>query len=333
MTHYLLEASDALFQNPSILLLLSLAHAHIFLNKVLLHGPSLVRLAAVIPTIYIFSVIPWSFPSALIRGLLSYFITWIASFKLLAFCFRRTTGGPRVIPTSTASSFLDFATIAIFPFKPNEAVKDNAARSIFWDVAPLAWLVTLLNLYILIIQRSQTTSNYHFSILLFYLAAVFSWQILVRFMTRYEVVPVFDKPYLATSLREFWGKRWNKYSSFMLRLTVYDPARTLLNRCVGITSARLTATLVTLAVSGVMHELMAYYITCGKKPTWEASWYFVLQGVSMWCESLLKYVWLRVLRWRPIRPITSMLLVDGFVVASFYLFIFKPISKSGQNQC
>ncbi|CAM8878257.1 unnamed protein product [Rhodiola kirilowii] len=325
------QLEAAIFHNPTILLLLSLAHSYIFLTKIFLHNSAFVRLISIIPAFYIFLVIPWSFSSALIRSLLSYFIIWITSFKLLAYCFRT---GPQV---PCATSFLDFATVAIFPVKANDRVPHKngttTSRALvkkIQDAAPLAWLIIVLNLYIFVVEKGQISNRL---ILLFYSTVIVSWLVLTRFMTRYEVVPIFDKPYLSTSLQQFWGKKWNKYSSLMLRLNVYDPARYLLNPLIGTAPARLTATLTTLAVSGMMHEVMLYYITCGKKPTWEASWYFLLQGISMGCESLLKYLWLQVLGKCPIRPVWSILMVDGFVAGSFYVFIIKPVTVSGQNHC
>ncbi|KAG5573511.1 hypothetical protein H5410_063277 [Solanum commersonii] len=44
-----------------------------------------------------------------------------------------------------------------------------------------------------------------------------------KISNKYEVEEIFKQPYLATSFRDFWGKRWNRYSSKMLRLTIYDP--------------------------------------------------------------------------------------------------------------
>ena len=35
--------------------------------------------------------------------------------------------------------------------------------------------------------------------------------------------PHFDSPYLATSLRDFWGRRWNLTAANTLRFLVYEP--------------------------------------------------------------------------------------------------------------
>jgi hypothetical protein len=38
-----------------------------------------------------------------------------------------------------------------------------------------------------------------------------------------DVVPPFDKPWLSTSLADFWGRRWNNTVSLTLRSLIYDP--------------------------------------------------------------------------------------------------------------
>ena len=35
--------------------------------------------------------------------------------------------------------------------------------------------------------------------------------------------PHFDLPFLSTSLREFWGRRWNLYAGGLLKQSVFEP--------------------------------------------------------------------------------------------------------------
>ena len=46
-------------------------------------------------------------------------------------------------------------------------------------------------------------------------------QLSESFMGRLQ--PHFDSPYLATSLRDFWGRRWNLTAANTLRFLVYEP--------------------------------------------------------------------------------------------------------------
>lgn len=38
-----------------------------------------------------------------------------------------------------------------------------------------------------------------------------------------RIAPQFDKPFLADSLANFWGRRWNLPVGMCLRQTIYDP--------------------------------------------------------------------------------------------------------------
>uniref|UniRef100_M8BQ97 Wax synthase domain-containing protein n=1 Tax=Aegilops tauschii TaxID=37682 RepID=M8BQ97_AEGTA len=98
-----------------------------------------------------------------------------------------------------------------------------------------------------------------------------------------ELEPTFDRPYLATSLRDFWGRRWNVSVPAVLRPCVYSPMRALIG---GGRGGAAMAVLATFLVSGLMHEWMFYYITL-QPPTGEATTYFVLQGACTVVESWL----------------------------------------------
>lgn len=55
-----------------------------------------------------------------------------------------------------------------------------------------------------------------------------------------ELEPSFDKPFLAHSLADFWGKRWNLLVSNLLRVSVYDPVLRLLLWSEGLGSSNST---------------------------------------------------------------------------------------------
>lgn len=85
---------------------------------------------------------------------------------------------------------------------------------------------------------------------------------------RFDCRPVFRAPILATSLGEFWGKRWNVGFTEMLQEAVYRP---LLR-----TSGRTQARLASFAVSGLLHEIAISLPVGGGYGLPTA--YFVLQG-------------------------------------------------------
>ncbi|KAJ3692465.1 hypothetical protein LUZ60_012815 [Juncus effusus] len=77
--------------------------------------------------------------------------------------------------------------------------------------------------------------------------------ILAGLLLGMELEPQFNKPYFATSLRDFWGRRWNLMVSAILRPPIYNPIKSYYGRG--------TAVIITFAVSGIMHEILFYYLT------------------------------------------------------------------------
>ena len=74
----------------------------------------------------------------------------------------------------------------------------------------------------------------------------------------------------------------NKYSN-----TIYKPIRSFSNNVLGSKWAPLPTMLASFLVSGLMHELLFYYVRRAS-PTWEITWYFVLHGASVVVEFGLK---------------------------------------------
>ncbi|XP_016506397.2 acyl-CoA--sterol O-acyltransferase 1-like [Nicotiana tabacum] len=102
-----------------------------------------------------------------------------------------------------------------------------------------------------------------------------------------ELEPQFNEPYLSTSLQDFWGRRWNLIVTCILRPTVYNPTLSLSTNILGRKWAPLPAVMGTFVVSGLMHELIFYYL--GRvKPTWEITWFFLLHGVCLNIEICIK---------------------------------------------
>ncbi|CAA3010826.1 Long-chain-alcohol O-fatty-acyltransferase [Olea europaea subsp. europaea] len=76
----------------------------------------------------------------------------------------------------------------------------------------------------------------------------------VRAILGLDLEPQFNEPYLATSLQDFWGRRWNLMVTSILRPTVYHPVRRISTRILGSRWAKPLAILTTFLVSGLMHE-------------------------------------------------------------------------------
>lgn len=128
--------------------------------------------------------------------------------------------------------------------------------------------------------------------------------------------PQFDKPYLSASLQDFWGRRWNLMASAVLRPAVYIPVRARLGVPAGV--------LATFLVSGLMHEVIAYYLTF-RLPTGQLTAFFVLHGASVCAERWCARRWPKA---RPPRVVATPLVVL-FVVGTALRLFFPPIFGGG----
>lgn len=130
--------------------------------------------------------------------------------------------------------------------------------------------------------------------------------------------PQFNEPYLATSLQDFWGRRWNLMVSDILRMSVYDPIRRVASPLVGKRWALMGGMLASFTVSGLMHEVIYFYFT-RVRPTWEVTWFFVLHGVSTSVEVVVKQAIMK--RFRLHRLISGLLSIGFIGVTAWWLFL------------
>jgi hypothetical protein len=98
------------------------------------------------------------------------------------------------------------------------------------------------------------------------------WGLVFRWLG-FPVDKVFANPAAATSLRDFWGRRWNRIMSGLLRDLVFLP----LSRWVGVAGAALVVFL----YSGVVHEFVS---VLGRGGYGGPTLYFAIQGVAFLCE-------------------------------------------------
>ncbi|KAH0745047.1 hypothetical protein KY285_006704 [Solanum tuberosum] len=111
----------------------------------------------------------------------------------------------------------------------------------------------------------------------------------VRRVSRVELEPPFNEPYLASSLQDFWGKRWNLMVTNILRPTIYDPIHSMVAHRISRKWAPLPAVIATFFVSGVMHELIFYY-NGRLKPNGEVMMFFLIHGVALSLEIVIKKI-------------------------------------------
>ncbi|KAL3740863.1 hypothetical protein ACJRO7_022052 [Eucalyptus globulus] len=288
-------------------------------------GPK--RLFFFLPVILLFLLLPLRLTTLSLAGLTSFSIAWLSNFKLLLLAYGK---GPLVPPpTSSPLSLQLFVTTASLPIKISPSAesptsKNGGGRGLKSPanyVAKCLLLVSLFPLY----QRSDYVHekvmmlaySVHVYIVLEVALAVIG--VAAARLIGMAVEPQFDEPYLATSLQDFWGRRWNLMATSILWPSVYEPIRLASGRLVGRQWAALPAVLITFAVSALMHELIFYYIG-RKEPTWVVTWFFLLHGVAVAAEVAAKKA-LHGMRWRLPAEVSRVLTVGFVVVTGFWLFL------------
>ncbi|CAL1411736.1 unnamed protein product [Linum trigynum] len=248
-------------------------------------GPK--RLVSILPVVALFLYLPLNLSSVHLAGLTSFFIAWLANFKLLLFSFGR---GPLCNPPP--SSLPLFVAVSCLPIKiqiqqpPPTAASSSRALNYTLKALCLAVLIRVYD-YRDRIHPKLLLILYVFHIYFMLEIILAASAASARALLGLELEPQFNEPYLSTSLQDFWGRRWNLTVTRILRPSVYDPTRDLFTRFVGPKSAPLPAVFATFVVSALMHELMFYYMGRAR-PTWETTCFFLLHGAAVTSEIAVK---------------------------------------------
>ncbi|KAL2475720.1 Acyl-CoA--sterol O-acyltransferase 1 [Abeliophyllum distichum] len=312
-----------------ITVLASLAYCHT-VDKIFPKGYT--RCLAILPVICLFFYLPLNLTSIHLGGTTSFFIAWLASFKLILFAFCK---GPLYSnPPIPLSRFIPLACLPIRFSAGTEGFSSQETKKKS-QKSPTNYVTKIILLVILIRVYDYKNYIHHYIILFCYCLHIYFMlemilamvATLARVLTRVELEPQFDEPYLATSLQDFWGRRWNLMVSNILRPTVYDPVLSISKRVMARKWAVLPAVLATFLVSGLMHELVFYNI--GRlKPTGEVMCFFLLHGVSLAMEIGIK----KVLKGRFTLPwiVSGPLTLAYVMTTSFWLF-FPPFLRGNAD--
>jgi hypothetical protein len=206
------------------------------------------RLLASIPVLLVYAYLPLIFNRQThLIGVGAYFciFTWVGSFKLLLFCWNQ---GPGCEPWVFAS-FPRFAIVMSFPahIKRKGRVVKKIPESSSWFVhitESETWSMLLVRSGVKVIllgyllnyvfpMRDSIPKNvmlglYCIQLYLFVTILLETLGAIANSVFGVELEPHFDNPLMATSLEEFWARRWNLLVSNMLRETVYNPVYWLL---------------------------------------------------------------------------------------------------------
>lgn len=279
--------------------------------------PGNLRLVALLPVLCLLPCLPWSFSSINLRGVSAFFFAWLAFFKVLLLAFG-------LGPLSSSLPLLPFLFTSSFPVKIQAKPKPKPPVSS--SLSTLRLLITAVKVLLLavVIHIYRYSNRMHSYLLLaiycchIYLILDLCLASIAKVATGLlglELEPQFNNPFGASSLQDFWGRRWNLMVSAILRPSVYDPVRARWGLDAGV--------LATFLVSGLMHELMFYYLTLAL-PTGEVAAFFVLQGLFTVAErKARKAGW-----WRP-HPIVAAPLALGLIVGTGYWLFFPPLMRDG----
>ncbi|THG07869.1 hypothetical protein TEA_007767 [Camellia sinensis var. sinensis] len=207
------------------------------------------RLLFLIPILSLFILLPFNLHSLHLGGPTTFYLVWLANFKLLLFSFDM---GP--LPDS--KSLLNFISNALLPIQikhdpfpkspPNPKTNPNPPPHLSSNRARKVQRSALLAIKVLLLAMVIRLYDYrqhlHPNVILVlycchvYLAAELILAMsafLARAILGLELEPQFNEPYLATSLQDFWGRRWNLMVTSILRPTVYVPIRSISTRILG----------------------------------------------------------------------------------------------------
>ncbi|PSS04673.1 Acyl-CoA--sterol O-acyltransferase [Actinidia chinensis var. chinensis] len=261
------------------------------------------RLFSLLPIIFLFLSLPLKLTTIHLGSTTAFFIAWLANFKLLLFAFGK---GPLSSSNSpiTLRHFILFACLPIKlqqppatppnPKKPQETKfqkypsHQNHKPPLYYSIK-IPVFALLLNVYKYkeLIHPRVILVFYCLHIYLMLELLLVIAAALARAVARLELERPFNEPYLSTSLQNFWGRRWNLIVSGILRPIVYHPVRSICSPLIGKKWAVVPAVLATFFVSGVMHELIFYH--AGRlRPTWEVTCFFLIHGVCVATEIVIK---------------------------------------------
>ncbi|KAJ4975389.1 hypothetical protein NE237_000495 [Protea cynaroides] len=293
------------------------------------------RFLFLVPVLCLFLFLPLNLSSPFLVGITAFFITFLCIFKLLLFAFDQ---GPLSL-TNPTMSFLCFIFLASLPITiKQDRINKQSKSPNLKPKSPLNYAIKAA-LFALVIRVYDYRHDYIHPKLVHIVHCVNVYLILellfamvaylAKALVGLELEDQFNEPYLSTSLQDFWSRRWNISGASILRSTVYEPTQRIIaatvlgRRWVGLSS--LTAVLATFLVSGLMHELIYFYL--GRtQPTWEITWYHVLHGFCLAAEVAVKKVLAG--RWQLHRVLSGPLTI-GFVLVTTYWLFFPQLLRFG----
>lgn len=295
--------------------LISISYCYYISSKL---SKGVLRLLPLLPIFITFLLLPLLLSSVHFCVISAFFLTWLGNFKLLLFAFDQEPLSP--LP----SNLTRFFCFACFPIKTNQNPNSNRIYK-----KPMSKWVLAIKLMIFSILLHVYSNNYDSGLSRFAFLALFIIHVyleselilvfvraLLSMLLGCDFEPVFNEPYLATSLQDFWSRRWNLMVPAVLRPAVHIPVQQFIAPLLGLHRAFYAGMLATFLVSGLMHELIYFYMI-RIPPTWEVTCFFLLHGVVTCAEIAMKRMrWLRP----PHRALSGLMVAAFVLVTAGWLF-------------
>ncbi|KAF8095263.1 hypothetical protein N665_0338s0018 [Sinapis alba] len=281
--------------------------------------PGVFRLLSVLPLCALFSVFPLFMSSAHGTFITSSFLTLHANFKLILFAFDT---GPLFPLPSNLSHFLCFTCFPIHP-KQNHKSQYHFPKVLYAVKVVIFGVVLHIYNYRHYLPSTMLLGLYPVHQYLSQDVLLTLLNVVVTATFGCKLEPQFNEPYLATSLQDFWSRRWNLTVSSILRWIVYDPVRRL---CKHSNWSVIIGVLATFFVSGLSHELLFFHVN-REAPTGQVTWFFVFHGVCLVAEGAVKKM-ARARGW-VVKPVVSRLLTVGFMIVTSGWLFFPLFKQSG----
>ncbi|XP_074307441.1 acyl-CoA--sterol O-acyltransferase 1-like [Silene latifolia] len=327
----------------------SLSYCYI-IGKIIPKG--FARLIALLPVISLFLALPLNLTSLHLCGFTSFFISWLANFKLLLFAF-----GKPPLSFDPPLTFIYFLLVSCLPIKidtsnpdqknlqksqngkdphheiTNKSYPSSQKPKSQTKISP--WNYIIKGILLAVMLKIYDYSNQipekllcviygfhiYFALELILACVAKSAKVFLGF----DLEPQFNEPLLSTSLQDFWGRRWNIMVTSILRPTVYLPTLSLASKFVGREMGQLVGVIAAFGVSAIYHELIFYYL--GRlTPTFQVTWFFLLHGFCLCVEVIVKKLVgrkVRIPRW------ISGIATVGFVIVTGVWLFMPPLLRVG----
>ncbi|KAG2242481.1 hypothetical protein Bca52824_095674 [Brassica carinata] len=265
--------------------IISIIYCYYIPPRIKAGGP---RLLSILPVCVQFFVFPMLFSSALFTSTIMFTLTGMGTLKLILFAFDKGPFSP--LPT--------IAICAVMLMLHMRGYKHNLPTVLLWVLYPLYMYLPL---------------DVTFNIIKFLFTIILGC----------DLKPVFDEPYLSTSLQDFWGRRWNPMVSSLLLSAFYVPLKGKSNSSL----AMFIGGFATFLASGLFHELLFFY-TSHETPSGEITLFYVLHGVCTAIEMVATRSTIGQ-RWA-VSPVVSRLLTVTFIIVTSGWLYFPQITRGNE---